>query len=52
MEFAGAGLPVGFGFMVMAMAAGPATLVGTLALDNPEILAAVVIAQLLNPRLQ
>lgn len=50
-EFAGAGLPVGFGPIVMAMATGPATLAGTLTLENAEILAGVVIAQLLRPGL-
>jgi len=50
-EFVNAGLPVGFGPMVMAMATGPATLAGTLALENAEILAGVVIAQVLKPGL-
>jgi trimethylamine--corrinoid protein Co-methyltransferase len=50
-EFANAGLPVGFGPMVMAMATGPATLAGTLAQENAEILAGIVIAQVLKPGL-
>jgi len=49
--FAKAGLPVGFGPMVMAMATGPATLAGTLAQENAEILAGIVIAQVLKPGL-
>jgi trimethylamine--corrinoid protein Co-methyltransferase len=43
------GLPVGFGPMVQAGATGPATLAGTLALENAEILAGIAIAQTLGP---
>jgi trimethylamine--corrinoid protein Co-methyltransferase len=43
------GLPVGFGPMVQAGATGPATMAGTLALENAEILAGIVIAQTLGP---
>ncbi|MGD2176608.1 MAG: trimethylamine methyltransferase family protein [Anaerolineae bacterium] len=43
------GLPVGFGPMVQAGATGPATLAGTLALENAEILAGIVVAQTLGP---
>jgi trimethylamine--corrinoid protein Co-methyltransferase len=43
------GLPVGFGPMVQAGATGPATLAGTLALENAEILAGIVLAQLFGP---
>ncbi|MEM2083590.1 MAG: trimethylamine methyltransferase family protein [Nitrososphaerota archaeon] len=48
-EFAKIGLPVCFGPMVMASATGPATLAGTLAMENAEILAGNVIAQLIYP---
>jgi len=50
-EFVNASLPVGFGPMVMAMATSPATLAGTLAQENAEILAGVVIGQVLKPGL-
>ncbi len=43
------GLPIGFGPMVQAGATGPATLAGTLALENAEILAGVVLAQTFGP---
>jgi len=43
------GLPLFFAPMVQAAATGPATLAGTLALENAEILAGIVIAQLLRP---
>jgi len=49
--FAQWGLPVGFGPMVMAMTSGPATLAGTLALENAEVLAGIVISQVLRPGL-
>jgi trimethylamine--corrinoid protein Co-methyltransferase len=49
--FAEWGLPVGLGPMVMAMATGPATLAGTLAQENAEILAGIVLTQLLRPGL-
>ena len=50
-EFAKAGLPVGFGPMAMAMATAPTTLAGTIAQENAEILAGIVISQLLSPGL-
>lgn len=43
------GLPLCFAPMVQAAATGPATLAGTLALENAEVLAGIVIAQLLGP---
>lgn len=43
------GLPVYFGPMVQTAATGPATLAGTIAVENAEILAGIVITQLLNP---
>ncbi|MDP3046893.1 MAG: trimethylamine methyltransferase family protein [Chloroflexota bacterium] len=49
--FAEWGLPVGIGPMVMALATGPATLAGTAALENAEILAGIVISQVLRPGL-
>lgn len=48
-EFAQAGLPVSFGPMVQALATGPATLAGTLVQENAEILAGLVISQVLRP---
>jgi len=42
-------IPVCFGPMVMASATGPATLAGTLALENAEILAGVIITEVLGP---
>lgn len=50
-EFARAGLPVGFGPMAMTMATAPATLAGTIAQENAEILAGITISQLLSPGL-
>ena len=43
------GLPLFFAPMVQAAATGPATLAGTLTVENAEILAGIVIAQLLGP---
>jgi len=43
------GLPIGFGPMVQTGATGPATLAGTLALENAEILAGIVLAQTFGP---
>jgi trimethylamine--corrinoid protein Co-methyltransferase len=43
------GLPVAFGPMVQAGATGPATLAGTLAVENAEILAGIVLAQIFGP---
>jgi len=48
-EFVKRGLPVYFGPMVMAGATGPATLAGTLALENAEILAGTVLAETIHP---
>lgn len=50
-EFAKAGLPVGFGPMAMTMATAPTTLAGTIAQENAEILAGITISQLLSPGL-
>lgn len=43
------GLPVYFGPMVQTGATGPVTLAGTAALENAEVLSAIVIAQAFNP---
>ncbi len=48
-EFAHAGQPVSIGPMAMASGTAPATLAGTLAQENAEILAGVVVTQLLEP---
>jgi trimethylamine--corrinoid protein Co-methyltransferase len=48
-EFAQAGQPVSIGPMAMTSGTAPATLAGTLAQENAEILAGVVITQLLAP---
>ena len=48
-EFARAGQPVSVGPMAMASGTAPATLAGTLAQENAEILAGVVMTQLLAP---
>lgn len=48
-EFARAGQPVSIGPMAMASGTAPGTLAGTLAQENAEILAGVVITQLLQP---
>ena len=48
-EFVRAGQPASIGPMAMASGTGPATLAGTLAQENAEILAGVVVAQLLAP---
>lgn len=50
-EFADADLPVGFSPMVQTGATGPCSLVGTMMQENAEILAGIVIAQLLKPGL-
>jgi trimethylamine--corrinoid protein Co-methyltransferase len=44
-----AGMPVGFQSMASPGATGPATLVGSVALMNAEVLAMMVLAQLLRP---
>lgn len=48
-EFAQAGQPVSIGPMAMTAATAPGTLAGTLAQENAEILAGIVITQLLAP---
>jgi len=48
-EFAQAGQPVSIGPMAMTSATAPATLAGTLAQENAEILAGVVVTQLFAP---
>jgi trimethylamine:corrinoid methyltransferase-like protein len=48
-EFAQAGQPVSIGPMAMVSGTGPGTLAGTLALENAEILAGVVMTQTLAP---
>ncbi len=48
-EFANAGQPISIGPMAMASGTAPATLAGTVAQENAEILAGVVVAQLLSP---
>ena len=50
-EFAKEDLPVGFSPMVQAGLTGPINLAGTLALENAEILACIVIAQSIKPGL-
>jgi trimethylamine--corrinoid protein Co-methyltransferase len=49
MEFVRAGQPVSIGPMAMTSGTAPATLAGTLAQENAEILAGVVVVQLLAP---
>lgn len=48
-EFVRAGQPVSVGPMAMASGTAPATLAGALAQENAEILAGVVVAQILAP---
>jgi len=48
-EFASAGQPVSIGPMAMASGTAPATLAGTLAQENAEILAGIVMTQILAP---
>ena len=48
-EFAQAGQPVSIGPMAMTAGTAPGTLAGTLAQENAEILAGVVVTQLLAP---
>ena len=48
-EFAQAGQPVSIGPMAMTCGTAPGTLAGTLAQENAEILAGIVITQLLAP---
>lgn len=49
LEFIDYGQPVSLGPMVQASGTGPATLAGTLAQENAEILAGVVVTQMLAP---
>ena len=49
LEFVDYGQPVSLGPMVQASGTGPATLAGTLAQENAEILAGVVVIQMLAP---
>ncbi len=49
MEFVRAGQPASFGPMAMASGTAPATLAGTLAQENAEVLSGVVVTQLLAP---
>jgi trimethylamine--corrinoid protein Co-methyltransferase len=48
-EFVRAGQPVSIGPMAMASGTAPATLAGTLAQENAEILAGIVVTQILAP---
>ncbi len=48
-EFAKIGYPMGFGPMAMTTATAPGTLAGTIAQENAEILAGIVIVQLIHP---
>ena len=48
-EFVRAGQPASIGPMAMASGTAPATLAGTLAQENAEILAGVVVTQILEP---
>lgn len=48
--FAEKGLPIGFGPMAMQGATAPVTVAGTIAQENAEILAGIVISQVINPR--
>lgn len=47
--FAKEGLPIGFGPMAMQGGTAPATIAGTVAQENAEILAGIVISQVINP---
>ena len=49
LEFLEYGQPISFGPMSMATGTGPATLAGTLAQENAEILAGLVVVQTCNP---
>lgn len=48
-EFVKAGQPASFGPMAMASGTAPATLAGTLAQENAEVLSGIVVTQLLQP---
>jgi len=47
--FASEGLPIGFGPMAMQSGTAPATIAGTVAQENAEVLAGIVISQVINP---
>lgn len=47
--FAREGLPIGFGPMAMQGATSPSTVAGTIVQENAEILAGIVISQVINP---
>lgn len=47
-EFANAGLPVGFSPMVQVGATGPCSVIGTIIQENAEILSGIVMAQVLK----
>jgi trimethylamine--corrinoid protein Co-methyltransferase len=48
-EFVRAGQPASFGPMAMAAGTAPATLAGTLAQENAEVLSGIIVTQLLAP---
>ena len=50
-SYARAGQPLVFATLIMAGSTGPITLAGVLALQNAELLAGIVLAQLINPGL-
>lgn len=43
------GLPIGFGPMAIQGATAPVTIAGTIAQENAEVLAGIVITQIINP---
>lgn len=47
--FAKEGLPIGFGPMAMQGATAPSTIAGTVAQENAEVIAGIVISQIINP---
>lgn len=47
--FAKDGLPIGFGPMAMQGATAPVTIAGTIVQENAEVLAGIVISQVINP---
>jgi trimethylamine--corrinoid protein Co-methyltransferase len=51
LAYARAGQPLIFATLIMAGSTGPITLAGVLALQNAELLAGIVLAQLINPGL-
>lgn len=51
MAYARGGQPLIFATLIMAGSTGPITLAGVLALQNAELLAGIVLAQLINPGL-